>query len=104
MCCGRAFSRCIEMLCRKLEGVATRAGIPEDECCGLEGILASLPPIARSQAQAILNGVQLSAADEFPAMAFAANYVLKLAREIWHSEPVAVTEKSYQPEPLERRP
>src|SRR3954453_19843517 len=86
----REFARCLELLTRKLEQTATRAGIPDSECTDLEATLVALPPVARSRAEALLNGIQLQAADDFPAMAFAAKYVVKLAHQIWESAPVSI--------------
>src|SRR5215218_2706929 len=75
----REFERCVDLLTRKLEETAARAGVPDSECTDLEATLVALPPVARSRAEALLNGIQLQAADDFPAMAFAAKYVVKLA-------------------------
>jgi len=86
----REFAHCLELLTRKLEQTATRWGIPDAECKDLEVTLAALPPVARSRTEALLNGIQLQAADDFPAMAFAAKFVLKLAHEIWDIEPVSI--------------
>lgn len=83
----REFQQCVEHLCWKLREIAGRGGVSVEERCDLESALAALPPQARSHAKAMLNGIQLSAADDFPAMAFAASYVLKLAREIWDAAP-----------------
>jgi hypothetical protein len=49
---------------------------------------ASLKP-AQSGAEALLSGIQHQAAGDFPAMA--AKYVLKLAHEIWESQPVSIS-------------
>ena len=38
----------------------------------------------------MLNGLQLQTYDDFPAMAFTANYVLKLAQEIWEHQPASL--------------
>ena len=86
----REFTRCVELLARKLEEIATRAGVPDAECIDLEATLALLPPVCRSRAEAMLNGIQLTASDDHPAMAFAAKYVLKLARAIWDDEPLSI--------------
>ena len=87
----REFTRCVELLARKLEEIAaTRAGVPDAECTDFEATLALLPPVCRSRAEAMLNGIQLTASDDHPAMAFAAKYVLKLARAIWDDEPLSI--------------
>jgi hypothetical protein len=70
------FRRCVALLERKLGDVATNAGVPEAECLDLERSLAALPSMARSRATAMLYGVQAQAADDYPAMAAAARYVL----------------------------
>jgi hypothetical protein len=86
----REFEHCLAMIRRKLEHAATRAGVHDSELETLESTLAALPQVARSHTQALLNGIQLQAADDFPAMAFVAKYVLKLAHEIWDSQPMNV--------------
>jgi hypothetical protein len=85
----REFERCVDLLARKLEETAAWAGVPDCECTDLEATVA-LPPVARSRAEALLNGIQLQAADDFPAMAFAAKYIVKLAHQIWESAPVSI--------------
>jgi hypothetical protein len=79
-----------EEIRRKLEHAATKAGVDDSELDTLESTLTALPQVARSHTQALLNGIQLQAADDFPAMAFVAKYVLTLAQEIWDSEPMPV--------------
>src|SRR3954451_5573457 len=37
------------VLARKLEEIATRAGVPDAECTDLEATLALLPPVCRSR-------------------------------------------------------
>ena len=86
----REFERCVDLLTRKLEKTAAWAGVPDSECTDLEATLVALPPVARSRAEALLNGIELQAADDFPAMAFAAKYVAKLAHQIWESAPVSI--------------
>jgi hypothetical protein len=81
------FERCVAVLSRKLEEVAVRAGVPDSECTDLERILAVLPAIARARADILLGGIELQAGEQYPAMAFAARYVLKLAREVWDEAP-----------------
>jgi hypothetical protein len=81
------FERCVELLTRKLEEIAARAGVPDAECETLESTLAALPPFSRDRAAVILEGISVQAGDEFPAMAFAASYVRKLAREVWDGGP-----------------
>ena len=80
------FERCVDQLCHKLQQIAGRAGVPDHDCCDLESTLAAMPRVCRSQAQAMLNGLQLQTYDDFPAMAFAAKYVLNLAQQIWWEE------------------
>jgi hypothetical protein len=82
------FDRCVELLTRKLEEIATRAGVPDTECETLESTLAALPPFSRDRAAVVLEGISVQAGEEFPAMAFAANYVRKFAREVWQGAPV----------------
>jgi hypothetical protein len=42
----------------------------------------------RDRADVVLEGIAVEAGHEFPAMAFAASYIRKLAREIWESGPL----------------
>jgi len=67
----------------QLEEIATRAGLPESELETLESTLAALPPFSRDRASIMLERIGVQAEEAFPAMAFAARYVLRLAREIW---------------------
>ena len=102
----REFERCVDLLTRKLEEAATRAGVPDSECTDLEATLVALPPVARSRAEALLNGIQLQASDDFPAMAFAAKYVVKLAHHVWESAPVSMVAmaRAVDEEPPPRSP
>lgn len=81
----REFHRCVELLTRKIEEIAKRAGVSEAEFVDLEGVLAALPPVSRERAAVVLQGISIQADEEFPAMAFAASYLLKLAGEIWET-------------------
>ena len=102
----REFERCVDLLTRKLEEAATRAGVPDSECTDLEATLVALPPVARSRAEALLNGIQLQAAEDFPAMAFAAKYVVKLAHQMWENAPVSMVAmaRAVDEEPPPRSP
>jgi hypothetical protein len=82
------FDRRVEILTRKLEEIATRAGLPESELETLESTLAALPPFSRDRAAIMLEGIGVQAEEAFPAMAFAARYVLRLAREVWDVGPL----------------
>jgi hypothetical protein len=81
------FDRCVALLRRKLEEIATRAGVPESECETLESTLAALSPFSRERAAVVLEGISVQSGDEFPAMSFAASYVRQLAREVWENKP-----------------
>jgi hypothetical protein len=94
----REFERCVGLLTRKLEETAVRAGIADGECIDLDSTLAALPPFSRDRAAVLLQGIRMQAEEEYPAMAFAADYVLKLAREVWDHAPGAPL-----PAPLRRR-
>jgi hypothetical protein len=87
------FKRCVGVLSRKLDEVALRAGVPDSEWTDLESTLASLPPFSRDRVAVMLQGIHVQAQNEFPAMAFAANYVLRLAHEVWG-------EPTHSPAPL----
>jgi hypothetical protein len=77
------FQRCVALLSRKMEDLAVCAGLPEEKRLDLEGILAALPPISRSRACIILDGIGAHASEEGTAMAVAARYVRALADDIW---------------------
>jgi hypothetical protein len=87
----REFDRCVEVLTRKLEQTAARAGVADGERADLETTLAALPPFSRGRAAVLLEGIRVQADEEHPAMAFAADYVLKLAREVWDNAPAALS-------------
>jgi hypothetical protein len=81
---------CLELLTRRLSETAARAGVPDAECTDPEAILAALPPVSRFNAEGFLENLQLQACDDFPAMAFAAKYVCKLANEIGFCSPISL--------------
>jgi hypothetical protein len=81
------FRRCVALIERKLCELATKFGVPDSECDDLDNLLRALPEIARSRARAMLNGIQVSAADDHAAMATAARYVCTLAEDIWEASP-----------------
>ena len=64
-------------------------GASDDDCADLQCSLEALSPFARSRVAAMLNGIQLQAGDDSPVMAFAARYVLNLAR-LWESSPAGI--------------
>jgi hypothetical protein len=72
------FDRCVEILTR----------LPESELETIESTLAALPPFSRDRAAIMLEGIGVQAEEAFPAMAFAARYVLRLAREVWDVGPL----------------
>lgn len=80
------FERCVALLTDKLQEISLRAGVAEEDCGHLEAMLAALPPIWRKRATVVLDGIQMQAAEESPAMAIAARYVLRLAEEVWEIE------------------
>jgi hypothetical protein len=86
----REFSRCLEFLRLKIEEAAARVGVPDAEMTDLEATLAALPPVGRSHVRALMNAMQLEAAEKFPTMAFAAKYVLTLAEDIWENQPFSI--------------
>ena len=77
------FQRCVALLSRKIEDLAARAGVPEEERLDLEGILTALPPSSRGRASLILDGIDVQASEGSPAMAMAARYVRALAKDVW---------------------
>ena len=84
------FSLCVTLLTRKLQDIATRTGVPDFVCTDLESTLAALPLFHRKQAAALLERIAAQAEREFPTMAFAARYALKLASEVWHVAPAPI--------------
>jgi hypothetical protein len=87
LCVPREFSRCLEFLRLKIEEAAARVDVPDSEMTDLDATLAALPPAGRSHVRALMNAMQLEAAEKFPTMAFAAGYVLTLAEDIWENQP-----------------
>ena len=86
----RDFDRCVELITRKIEQIAMKFGASDDDCADLQCSLEALSPFARSRVAAMLTGIQLQAGDDSPVMAFAARYVLNLAREVWESSPAGI--------------
>jgi hypothetical protein len=84
------FRRCVDVLTRKLDDMAEKAGVPDAECAHLEATLAALPSFSRDRAAVMLQGIQIQAEEDFPTMAFAASYVLSLARDVWEAAPSPV--------------
>jgi hypothetical protein len=91
------FRHCVALIERKLCELATKLGIPDSECADLDGLLAALPEMGRSRARAMLNGTQLSAAEERPAMAAAARYICTLAEDIWEAAPDPPPYREHRP-------
>jgi hypothetical protein len=85
------FERCLNFLCKKIETVALREGASEGDCGDLEGMLAAMPPMVRGHVTLMLEGIEIQTEFKDRVMAFAARYVLCLARDIWESNAHLVT-------------
>ena len=81
------FERCVSILTRKIEDLAIKAGVPDSAWHDLQSTLAALPRFYRDRASLMLQGIAVHADEALPTMAFAAKYVLNLAREIWETAP-----------------
>ncbi len=79
------FERCLNFLCKKIETVALREGASEGDRGDLERMLAAMPPTVRGHVTLMLEGIEIQTEFKDPVMAFAARYVLCLARDIWES-------------------
>ena len=82
------FERCVALLTERLQGMAARAGVPDQDCADLQGTLAALPPFSRDRASVMLQGVRAQTGDA--CMAFAASYILNLANEVWEHQPASI--------------
>jgi hypothetical protein len=82
------FERCVALLTQRLQTMAARAGVADEDCADLQATLAALPPFSRDRASVMLQGVRAQTGD--PGIAFAASYVLNLAAEIWEGEPASI--------------
>ena len=82
------FDKCVDLLTRKIEDLAAKAGVPDAVCIDLQSTLGALPQHCREHVSIMLQGIAVQAEYESPTMAFAARYVLNLAREIWETAPV----------------
>jgi hypothetical protein len=85
------FDRCVSHLCLKVETVGLKAGVLDADSSDLEGTLAALPPLVRDRIRLMLNGIEIQTEYEDPAMAFAARYVLRLAQDVWETNPHPMT-------------
>jgi hypothetical protein len=86
-----AFDGCVRQLCRKIEAVALRSGMSDPDCGDLEGTLAAMPETVRDRTRLMLNGIDIRAEYDDPTMAFAARYILSLAKDIWQVNPHPLT-------------
>jgi hypothetical protein len=83
--------------------VALREGVSDADCKDLEGTLSAMPPLVRDRIKLMLNGIQIQTEYDDPAMGFAARYVLRLAEDIWDSNPHPMTHRSARPSWASRR-
>ena len=82
------FEQCVALLTQRLQTIASRADVADEDCADLQATLAALPAVSRDRASVMLQGVRAQTGD--PCMAFAASYVLNLAAEIWEGEPASI--------------
>jgi hypothetical protein len=85
------FRRNVAFLTRQLETIAVRAGVPDGDCADPQSLFAALPLSARDEAVDLLDHIQLKASDADLGVAFAARYLLRLARDVWGDWPAAPT-------------
>ena len=84
------FQRSVAMLCTKIHTVAIRAGMSDMDCEDLERSLAAMPSTVRDRVKLMLDGVEIQTEYNDPTMAFAARYLLRLAKSIWDENPQPV--------------
>jgi len=96
------FERCVTFLCVKIETVALRAGAPDADCSDLEGTLAAMAPLLRDRARLMLSGIEIQTEYDEPVMALAARYVLRLAEDVWETNPYPVPRSAARPRYLAR--
>ena len=96
------FERCVSFLCMKIETIAMRSGGADAECTDLEGTLAAMPPLVRERIKLMLNGIEIQSEYDDPTMAFAARYLLRLAQDIWQTNPHPMTHSQSAPQALRR--
>ena len=68
------FEQCVALLTQRLQTIASRADVADEDCADLQATLAALPAVSRDRASVMLQGVRAQTGD--PCMAFAASYVL----------------------------
>ena len=85
------FEQCVSHLCSKIEAVAIREGASDTDCHDLESTLAMMPPLVRERVQLALEAIQIQTEYDHPAMCFAARYALRLAEDVWETNPHPMT-------------
>jgi hypothetical protein len=91
------FERCRNFLCKKIEAVALREGASDGDCGDLEAMLAAMPPAVRDRVKMVLEGTEIQTEFDEPVMAFAARYLLTLAKDIWEANPHPLSHSSAEP-------
>jgi hypothetical protein len=96
------FDECVGHLCNKIEAIAVREGVSDAHCADLEGTLLAMPPLVRDRIKLMLEGVEIQTEYAEPVTAFAARYILVLARDIWQANPHPLTHMGIAPRSLTR--
>ena len=85
------FDRCLRHLRKKIDAIAVREGVSNADFSDLEGTLLAMPPLVRDRIKLMLESVEIQSEYDDPPTAFAARYLLVLARDIWRSSPHPLT-------------
>jgi hypothetical protein len=85
------FRRDVDLLCREVEPIAFRTGASEADCDDPQRMFAALPLTAREEIIEHLGRYLRPASDDERGIALAADYLLKLAQEVWSVAPAPAT-------------
>jgi hypothetical protein len=88
------FERCQNFLCKKVEAVALREGASDGDCADLDLLFAAMPPMVRDRVKMMLEGIEIQTEFDEPVMAFAARYLLTLAKDVWEANPHPLSHSS----------
>ena len=81
-----AFRRDVDLLCRSIEVVACKAGATEADCDDPQRMFAVMPLSVRQDIVRVLDH-HVAQDEGTDSLTLAARYLIKLAREVWDSEP-----------------
>jgi hypothetical protein len=67
------FERCVALLTQRLQTMASRGGVADEDCADLQSTLAALPPFSRDRASVMLQGVRAQTGRHAPLELFRIN-------------------------------